>query len=94
MHSKARLVVAIGFAVALTSSAAMSAAAGPAPTVPPHRHFIQIEDKLVPVGPQVCGAPSMQFAFNQFHANAHVGTPGTFAMDHEHNRTDIVARGC
>jgi hypothetical protein len=36
----------------------------------------------------------MQHAFNQFHAHVHVGTPGTFAMDHEHNRTDVVARGC
>jgi hypothetical protein len=35
--------------------------------------------------------PSLQHAFNQFHANVHVGTPGTFAMDHEHNRTDIFA---
>jgi hypothetical protein len=68
--------------------------AQPAGDVPPHRHFLQIGTTLVPVGPQVCDDPSMQNAFNQFHAHVHVGTVGTFAMDHEHNQTDIVARAC
>lgn len=93
MRHTFRLALAGALSVSLIAFAA-SSAAQPAGDVPPHRHFLQIGTELVPVGPQVCGEPSMQHAFNQFHAHVHVGTPATFGMDHEHNRTDVVARGC
>ena len=38
---------------------------------PNHRHFIVTPDGRVPVGPQICGNPEMQQAFNQFHYNVH-----------------------
>jgi hypothetical protein len=39
---------------------------------PNHRHFIRTTDGgLIPVGPQICGHPEMQQAFNQFHYNVH-----------------------
>jgi hypothetical protein len=38
---------------------------------PNHRHFIQTTDGLVPVGPQICGHPELQKAFNEFHYNIH-----------------------
>ena len=40
--------------------------------IPPHRHYVQTATgELVPVGPQVCGNPQLQKAFNQFHNNVH-----------------------
>jgi hypothetical protein len=89
MRNLIRLVLAGAIAASLTGVAAMSSA-GPAGNVTPHHHYVKIGDKLVEVGPAVCEKPSLQHAFNQFHANVHVGTPGTFAMDHPHNRTDIT----
>lgn len=39
---------------------------------PNHRHFLVKPDGTrVPVGPQICGNPEMQLAFNQFHYNIH-----------------------
>ena len=38
---------------------------------PNHRHFVQTADGLVPVGPQICGNPQLQQAFNEFHYNIH-----------------------
>jgi hypothetical protein len=38
---------------------------------PNHRHFIVTADGLVPVGPQICGNPNLQQAFNEFHYNIH-----------------------
>ena len=38
---------------------------------PNHRHFIVTPNGLVPVGPQICGHPEMQQAFNEFHYNVH-----------------------
>ena len=36
------------------------------------RHFlVNADGTLVPVGPQICGNPAMQQAFNQFHYNIH-----------------------
>ncbi|UUZ58016.1 hypothetical protein [Nocardioides sp. B-3] len=70
--------------------AALSAAQ-PAGNVPAHHHYVNVDGKMVEVGPNVCDMPSLQHAFNQFHAHVHVGEPGTFAMDHDHNRTDIAA---
>jgi hypothetical protein len=93
MHAQ-RIALALASATALVGYAAIADAQGPAPDVPPHRHFVKIGDTVIPVGPQVCENPSLQGAFNQFHYGVHVGTVGTFAMDHEHNRTDIAARAC
>jgi len=40
--------------------------------VPPHRHFVETPTgELVAVGPQICGRPELQKAFNQFHYNVH-----------------------
>ena len=38
---------------------------------PNHRHFVQTTEGLVPVGPQICGHPELQQAFNEFHYNIH-----------------------
>ena len=89
MRNLIRLALAGAVAASLTGVATLSSAQ-PAGNVPPHHHYVKIGTKLVEVGPNVCDKPSLQHAFNQFHANVHVGTPGTFAMDHEHNRTDIA----
>lgn len=94
MRKALRLILASAFAVSLAGLSGMSSAQGPAGDVPPHRHFVKMGSTLVPVGPQVCEKPSLQFAFNQFHAHVHVGTVGTFAMDHPHNQTDIAAGRC
>ena len=51
--------------------------------IPPHRHFLTLPSgKLVAIGPQICENPSLQHAFNQFHANVHhalspISPPGT-----------------
>ena len=54
--------------------------AGPALADPPgmlisppdHRHFVRtLDGTLVPVGPQICGNPQLQRAFNEFHYNIH-----------------------
>lgn len=40
--------------------------------IPPHRHFVRTPSgELVPVGPQICGNPQLQKAFNEFHNNVH-----------------------
>jgi hypothetical protein len=89
MRHPSRLALSAAFAIPLVGLAAASTAQ-PAGFVPPHHHYVKIGETLVEVGPNVCDDPSLQHAFNQFHANVHVGAPGTFAMDHEHNRTDIA----
>ena len=38
---------------------------------PNHRHFVQTPNGVVPVGPQICGNPQLQQAFNEFHYNIH-----------------------
>ena len=81
MSHARRIAVSLGSAAALVALAATGAAGGQAPDVPKHRHYLQIGSTMVPVGPQVCEKPSLQEAFNQFHAGVHVGTPGTMAMD-------------
>lgn len=90
MRHLIRLALAGGIAASLIGVAAFSAAQ-PAGNVPAHHHYVVIGDKMVEVGPNVCDDPSLQHAFNQFHANVHVGTPGTFAMEHDHNRAGIAA---
>lgn len=80
-------------AVLLAGVPAASAGQGQAPPIGPHRHFIVTPEGTVPVGPQVCEHPSLQSAFNQFHAAVHVG-PANSAFDHSHNPVDIQAAPC
>ena len=89
-----RMMLAGPAAVALLAVGLSGVDAAQAPNVPPHRHFIEVNGERVPIGPQVCESPELQGAFNQFHFGVHVGTPGTFAMDHEHNQTDIKSAAC
>jgi len=71
------------------------------PTVAPHRHFIvTAAGELVAVGPSVCGNPSVQTAFNQFHSNVHFAVANSPGPEHSapgvHNGVgaDLTARGC
>jgi hypothetical protein len=69
-----RLAVALAAATILISLSAGSVLADPPGMLvnpPNHRHFIETPNGLVPVGPQICGNPEMQQAFNQFHYNIH-----------------------
>ena len=77
MKSRSRLA---GLAALATAAIAMLAFAGTSLADPPdtlisppnHRHFIVTPDGgRVPVGPQICGNPEMQQAFNAFHYNVH-----------------------
>lgn len=67
--------------------------------IPPHRHYVQTPSgELVEVGPQVCGNPQLQKAFNQFHNNVHAvsgsgigpAAPGL----HNFQGADLKAGGC
>ena len=86
-----RSVVSILAGVTLLAAATLPAVADYIPQVSPHQHFVKTASgQLVPVGPDACAdGPSRQF--DEFHGHVHVGAVGTFAMDHPHNRTDIVA---
>ena len=70
-----RLALALTAATFLVALGASSVLADPPDTLvnpPNHRHFIVTPDgERVPVGPQICGNPEMQQAFNQFHYNIH-----------------------
>ena len=90
---KVGLVLAVSTMTALPLLAAQTASAGQAPFIAPHRHFLITPNGQVPVGPQVCGKPRLQSAFNQFHAAVHVG-PANTAFDHTHNPVDITAGPC
>ena len=76
MRSRATIATVLA---ALTAALIALTFAGPALADPPdtlvnppnHRHFIETPNGLVPVGPQICGNPEMQQAFNQFHYNVH-----------------------
>ena len=67
------LGVAALITTALLTSAGISLADPPDTLIRPpnHRHFIVTPDGPVPVGPQICGNPEMQQAFNAFHYNVH-----------------------
>ena len=91
--SATRILLATTAASALFLAAVPAAMAGQAPPVPPHRHFLETPQGLIPVGPQVCENPGLQAAFNQFHAGIHVGQANV-AFDHTHNPVDIKARPC
>lgn len=92
MRKRTHLIVAV-IASAVLVGGATAVQAGPAPPVVPHRHFLVTPDGLVPVGPQVCERPSLQEAFEQFHASVHIG-PANSAFDHTHNPVDIRAGAC
>jgi hypothetical protein len=72
MHKRKRLVAA-GLAGALLLGTALTSLADPnLPDIRPHRHFVLNADGVrVEVGPRVCDQPSLQHAFNEFHANVH-----------------------
>ena|SRR5918995_6669423 len=57
--------------VALSASSVLADPPGMLVNPPNHRHFIETSHGLVPVGPQICGNPEMQQAFNEFHYNIH-----------------------
>jgi hypothetical protein len=69
-----------------------------------HRHFLVVGSGaslkyLAQVGPDVCDHPDLQSAFNEFHNNLHVATPGDAigpAAPGLHNTrgAEIVPRGC
>ena len=86
-------LIAVFATSAFVLSGVSGASAVQAPPVFPHRHFLLTPDGPVPVGPQVCENPSVQAAFNQFHAAVHVG-PANSAFDHDHNPVDIRAAAC
>ena len=92
MKASKVLCAAVGTS-ALVLASIPAATAGQAPPIAPHRHFLVTPNGTVPVGPQVCEAPQLQSAFNQFHAAVHVG-PANSAFDHDHNPVDITARPC
>ena len=72
-RSKLALIVAWS-AIAVAALAAPGLADPPDSLISPpnHRHFIESPDgDLVPVGPQICGNPGLQQAFNAFHYNVH-----------------------
>jgi len=70
-----RLTLALAAATILVALGASSALADPPGTLvnpPNHRHFIEAPNgTLIPVGPQICGHPELQQAFNEFHYNIH-----------------------
>jgi hypothetical protein len=66
------LLVSAPIALFAIVGAALADPPSTLPNPPNHRHFIQEPDgTLVPVGPQICGHPEMQQAFNEFHYNVH-----------------------
>ena len=77
MKSRSRLAVLAALAtaaIAVLAFAGTSLADPPDTLISPpnHRHFIVTPDGgLVAVGPQICGNPEMQQAFNEFHYNVH-----------------------
>jgi hypothetical protein len=59
--------VAAVFAVVATSRADPDLV-----NVPKHRHYVRnASGERVQVGPDLCGNPKLQNAFNQFHNNVH-----------------------
>jgi hypothetical protein len=97
MKNTIRILMAVAAAIAailVALGTTTPADAGRAPPVGPHRHFIEQPDGTrVQVGPDVCGDPKMQTAFNEFHAHIHFG-PANTAFDHDHNPVDIKGGSC
>ena len=73
------------------------------PDIGKHRHYVVTESgEQVEIGPDLCGNPKLQQAFNQFHANVHhhVGIPGVNGPDqaapglHNGQGSEIIAGSC
>lgn len=92
-----RVLVAATFSAAVALGllfAPVADAKSTLPDIPRHAHYILQEDgSQVWVGPDLCGNPTLQNAFNQFHVNVHVGGANG-GLDHEHNPNDIRSAGC
>lgn len=89
------------FASALALVPAAALADPNLPNVPRHQHYIVTPSgDLVPVGPDFCDNPDLQWAFNQFHYNIHRsgtqtlgpqnGAPGL----HDGQGADLSVTGC
>ena len=91
-----RVLIAAVFSTAVLAALSLApvADAAPAPNVGRHAHYLLQQDgSKVYVGPDLCGDPNLQIAFNNFHANIHVGAANA-GFDHEHNPNDIKAEAC
>ena len=69
--------------------------------VPRHQHFLTIPNgDQVPIGPDFCGDPDLQDAFNQFHNNIHHSVGETLGPQngapglHDGLGADMTAGGC
>ena len=68
---KFTLRLAAASVIALVPAGASLADPG-LPNVRPHQHYLETPNgDRVPIGPDVCGDPDLQQAFNQFHFNVH-----------------------
>jgi hypothetical protein len=64
--------VIVGGSTALLAGSSLADPPDTLISPPNHRHFIVTPNgRLVPVGPQICGHPERQQAFNAFHYNVH-----------------------
>ena len=97
---KARLAVGAVAVVAAALFTVSTSRADPNLTnVPPHRHFVETPTgELVEVGPQVCGNPQLQRAFDQFHNNIHVASGSSIGPVapglHNFTGAELKASGC
>ena len=95
-----RLAPALAILAAAMATSAVALGDPRLPDIPPHRHFVQMGDRLTQVGPRVCDKPGVQRAFNQFHSNGHVPVPGSPGPDsaapglHNGQGGEIVSRAC
>jgi hypothetical protein len=83
-----RFILVLLLAGGLATAGALPASAD---HVPPHQHFVVAPDgTLITVGPDGClFGPSE--AFDQFHFNAHLGTPNQEAFRRPNNPVSFLA---
>ena len=94
MKNVLRILIAAAFSAVVFTALPHADAGGPAPFVPGHRHYLNNADgSKIQFGPRVCDDPSLQTAFNNFHARIHVGTVRD-ALAHDHNLNSISAGPC
>ena len=70
--------------------------------IPRHQHYLEAANgKLLPIGPDFCGNPDLQDAFNQFHYNIHhnsgaetLGPQGGAPGLHDEQAADMTAGPC
>ena len=91
------LVPALAAGAMLLGSTLPSLADPNLPNIGAHRHFIRTPDgTLVEVGPRFCDDPSLQKAFNQFHANLHKPVAGALGPQtpglHNDRGAELVAQ--